>query len=679
MFNKKYAYLVLFSLLICMVAISSVSAAEDTAINTVVSEEIAIDSQDDIISNDGDEILNEENQDILASDGAGSDKLSLDDSDDVLASYSPSPDQYSVEFTKDTYTINYYDGGTISLDISPNDESWYYDFYFDVYSGTNNLIHQNIYSSNHDDYENYLSNPYQYMISPKSLSPGTYTMKLVNYKDYSSSPHVFDEATLIIEDKQYQGNIKITASGTYYKAKTITVEVTDDEGNPVPNVKVLLKFSNDKEVTVTTLSNGKATYKVPYNAGSYSVIASPYSEALTANVETLSFSIAKGSGKIIITQAGKYATNKKLTFKVIDTRTGKALSNQRVDLTFSNGKKTFVRTNSKGIAIYLMKTFTPGNYFVKASATNVNIKFPTTTKLSNIKIDKTPVTLNPRPLTAFYASGKYFNIKVTDNAKKAIGGVKLKVDIYTGSSKQTKYLKTISTGWTKFAASTLDVGTHKVVVSVASTNLHTGKAQTSSIIIKKAGVDIYAPNIVNAFKQDGKYGIRINNHASGNPLSGWTVQIKVYTGSSAKIFKVKTNSNGYASIATNTLSKGKHTVVVTTVANNYYNAGKSSGSITISTKIPTRFNIDRSSLRYNTLTTYMNGMPYATYIMSVQVPVHLVDNLGHEIIKTVTLTNDEGTTTGTSGEVISMSGGSDITLRFAGDSKYMPCTFVLTF
>ena len=662
-----------------MVAISSASAAENaTADDLTVVDDTAVSV--DEVSND-DNVLNNDNKEMasdkLASDN--DDELSTDGSVEVLGSTSPTydQDQYNVEFEKSSYTWNWYDGETIYIDISPVDESYYYDFYFRVIDSNGNQIkNQNIYSSSYSDYENYLEYYYEYVIDEESdvFTPGTYTMQLVNYKD----GYVFDSAPLTIVDTTTSGNIALSQSGTYYKAKTITVEVTDDDGNPVPNAKVLLQFSNDKEVTVTTLTNGKANYKVPYNAGSYTVKALPNSQSLTADMKTLKFTIAKDPGTITITQAGKYATNKKLTFKVIDSRTKKALANQRVDLTFSNGKKTFVRTNSKGIATFSMKAFAPGNYFVKASATNANVKFPTTTKLANIKIAKTPVALNPRPLTAFYASGKYFNIKVTDNAKKAIGGVKLKVDIYTGSSKQTKYLKTISTGWTKLAASTLDVGTHKVVVSVASTNLHTGKAQTSSIIIKKASVDIYAPNIINAYKQDGKYGIRINNHASGNPLSGWTVQIKVYTGSSAKTFKVKTNVNGYASIPTNTLSKGKHTVVVTTAANKYYNAGKSSGSITISTKIPTHFDIERSSLRYNTLTTYMNGMPYATYIMSVQVPVHLFDNLGHEIIKKVTLTNDEGTTTGTSGEVISMSGGSDITLRFAGDSKYMPCTFVLT-
>lgn len=686
MFNKKYAFLVFFSLLICMVAVASVSAADNATLDDVASEEaavenIAVDSQDDVVADDNEDVLESENQEIdnestLAS--ANDDELSVDDSKDVLSG-SPSPNEYSVEFEKASYKWNWYDGETVYLDITPADQSYYYDFYFDVYdSGNNRIVHQNIYSGSYSDYEKYSEYYYKYVISAESeiFGPGTYTMQLVNYRNYDSDHYVFDSATLTVVDTITRANIKITQSGTYYNAKTISVQVTDTNGQAINGAKIKLTFSNGKTTTVTTNSAGKANYKVPFNAGSYTVKASPNSNALTANLKSLSFSIAKDNGKITITQSGKYATNKKLTIKVIDARTKKALKNQRVDLTFSNGKKTFVKTNSKGIATYNMK-FNPGNYFVKATAKNANVKF-STTKLSNIKIAKTPVTLNPRALATPYASGKYFFIKVTDNARKNIGGVKLKVDIYTGSSKQSKYLKSVSTGWAKFAASKLSIGSHKIVVSVASTNLHVGAAKASNLIVKKALVKIYAPNSVNAYNQAGKYGVRLSNFASGQYLSGWTVHFKVYTGNSFKTFSAKTNANGYASITTKAFSKGKHTVVVTTDANNYYNAGSSTGSVTIVNKIPTHFDIDRSALRYWTITYYSGGYPIGTYISSVYVPVVLKDNLGHELVKPVKLTNSVETVTGTSGDTITMSGGSDITLKFAGDSKYMACTYVLS-
>ena len=576
-----------------MVAVASVSAADNATADDVASEEvvienIAIDSQDDGVADNNGEVLKSENtemaNDTLATDN--DDELSTDDSSEVLGSTSPEYTDYNVEFQKYSYSWSWATGGTINVNIEPVDEPYYYDFYFQVFDSKGNQIkNQNIYSSNSEDRDFYNEYYYKLTVDPKSetFTPGTYTLKLVNYKD----GHEFDSVPL----------------------------------------KVL-----------------------------------------------------KGNGKITITQAGKYATNKKLTIKVIDTVSKKPIANQRVDLTFSNGKKTFVRTNSKGLATYYMNTFKPGNYFVKATAKSNSITFPTTTKRDNIKIVKTPVTLNPRQLTTPYASGKYFNIKVTDSAKKPVGAVKLKVNIFTGSSKKTINLKTISTGWAKYAASRLSIGTHKVVVSVASTALHVGSTKASSITVKKAGVAINAPKgTMNPYKKTGFYRVRLTNYATGEPLSGVTVTMKVYTGSSFKVFKAQTNANGIASITTRALSNGKHDVVVSYGGSAYYKASTAKGAVTISPKIPTHFDIDRSDLRYDSVTLYNSyGLPSSTYITAVYVPVVLKDNNGNEIIKKVTLTNDRGTESCMSGERIRMGGASDITLRFAGDASYMPCTYVLT-
>jgi hypothetical protein len=453
--------------------------------------------------------------------------------------------------------------------------------------------------------------------------------------------------------------------------------VFDSNGNQIKNQNIYSSNSDDRDYC------NDYFYKLivdpqceTFTPGTYTMKLVNYKDNHVFDSVTLKVLSGKDKGKITIYQAGKYATNKKLTIKVMDTTTKKPIANQRVDLTFSNGKKTFVRTNSNGIATYYMNTFKPGNYFVKATAKSNSVTFPKTTKRDNLKIVKTPVSLNPRSLTTPYASGKYFNIKVTDSAKKPVGGVKLKVAIYTGNSVQTKYIKTISTGWAKFAASKLAIGYHKVVVSVASTNLHTGSTKAANLVVKKALVRIYAPKIVNAYQQAGKYGVKITNYASGDALSGWNVQIKVYTGNSFNTYTVKTNANGYASIPTKAFTKGDHKIVVTTQANQFYNAASASGSLSIVNKIPTHFDIDRDDIRtYGITLTYGGYSRY--YITSIKIPVRLVDNLGHELYKTVTLTNDEHQETGTSGETISIGYGGDITIKFAGDARYMPCTYVL--
>ena len=488
MFNKKYASLVLFLLLICIIASSPVSAADNATLDDVAADTIAVDSQHDVVADNNEEVIEIENQEIANESTLDSvnddDELSVYDSYDVL-SYSPRPDEYSVSFVGDSYNWNWYDGGEVLINIDTANQSYYYDFYLDVYTQDYRIVHTNIYSSSYDDYKYYQDHYYSFNISAESniFGRGTYTMQLVNYQGYDDNPHVFDSVTLtVVEDLTY-ANIELTQSGTYYNAKNLTVQVTDLNNQSLSGVKINLEFSNGKTVAVTTDSAGKATYKVPFNAGNYKVKASPYSRAVIASKKSLTFEIAQDQGLIKITQSGKYATNKKLTFKVTDKRTGSVVENQKVTLKFSNGKSAFVKTNSKGIATYNMK-FKPGTYKVTASATITNIKFDNV-KLTGIKIAKTPVTINPKKLVTRYASGKYFKVKVTDKAKKNVGGVRLKVVIYTGGSKKIKYIKTKSTGWAKFAASRLRIGTHKVVVSVASTSLYVGSAKTTSIVVKK--------------------------------------------------------------------------------------------------------------------------------------------------------------------------------------------------
>ena len=132
--------------------------------------------------------------------------------------------------------------------------------------------------------------------------------------------------------------------------------------------------------------------------------------------------------------------------------------------------------------------------------------------LTNIKIAKAPITISPSKLSTTYASGKYFQVKVTNSkTKNPVSGAKLKLKVYTGKKYKTITVTTNSKGIAKYSASTLSIGTHKIIVSNGQTAYFTGTSKTSSAKVSKASYTIVAPVTTNVYKQTGTFKITVKN------------------------------------------------------------------------------------------------------------------------------------------------------------------------
>ena len=108
----------------------------------------------------------------------------------IVKSY-PSYTDYSVSLSD--YSITYGNGGTIYMTINPSAVSNYkYYYYFKIYDSNGNQKISQTYSSTSSSYSN------TYSISSYDLSPGTYTMKIINDYDYGEMAN----ATLTIKPKQ---------------------------------------------------------------------------------------------------------------------------------------------------------------------------------------------------------------------------------------------------------------------------------------------------------------------------------------------------------------------------------------------------------------------------------------------------------------------------------------------
>ena len=375
-------------------------------------------------------------------------------------------------------------------------------------------------------------------------------------------------------------------------------------------------------------------------------------------------------GKITLSQSGSYFGGKTVSAKVVDTNNNNApLSGVAVTFKFSNGKSATVYTGSDGVATYNVP-FNPGTYSV--TATIASSYSASAVSMGNIKIVKASAKISPTKLSTKYGVNKYFKVKVINTkTKKGISGVKLLLKVYTGKKAKKAYATTNSNGVAYYNAAKLKVGKHKVKVSIA-TKAVKAKAKTSKITVKKASVGLDTYDALYYYKEvkKGKYYIGVYNKNAGGYLKGIKLKVKVFTGKKSKTYTLKTKKDGFAVLKVKGIKVGKHKVQITFKGNKNFKKASAKATIEVSKKMPTRVGY------YYMFTTYSYWG-----VGSRSVKAFVKDKNGNDLDnKKITITGSlGGTTTGYSGEMISLPSGSTVVMKFAGDKKYMPSTFTIHF
>ncbi len=83
-----------------------------------------------------------------------------------------------------------------------------------------------------------------------------------------------------------------------------------------------------------------------------------------------------------------------------------------------------------------------------------------------------------------------------------------------------------------------------------------------------------APYTVKEYKKKGSFKVTVKD-LNKKPMKKLLLKVKVYTGKTAKTYKIKTNSKGVATLSTKSLKKGSHKVEITS-ANKKYTLKKKS-------------------------------------------------------------------------------------------------------
>lgn len=510
----------------------------------------------------------------------------------AIYSYFPSTDILSTYITDSAFMNNRADGygGAIYLDAYTKEG------YF-VNTSARSLINTTVFEENQADYGGAVFN-FQYTdvndctFESNHAEQGGGAFYLNNGEVIDNDDGVFSQTfglnihgtTSFIKNSagRYGGAIKIYANPTplSYGIKGI-LNVYDKvifEGNSAKTGGALSIIDSNSNVENAVFRKNTADSGSAMEGGLAKYCTF---EGNTAPVTVDTVVIDDIKANLVLKQAGSYFNDKTLTVTLTNARTGAALSNEEVLVKFSNGIKEVLTTNSNGVATYSIP-FNPGTYSATASVLNDNID-ASSASLTNINIAKTPLTVSPTKLSTTYASGKYFQIKVTNTQTKSpVSGVKLKLQVYTKNKAKTVTVTTDANGIAKYDGSSLALGTHKVIVNIADTTYFSGAKKTSSIVVSKATYKVTAPSVTNAYKQAGTFQVTVKNKASGKAVNGVKVTIKVTTGKKTKTYNVKTNSRGIASISTKALSKTTHKVAISIKANTYYKAASAKSSIKIS-------------------------------------------------------------------------------------------------
>lgn len=289
----------------------------------------------------------------------------------------------------------------------------------------------------------------------------------INEINYPTSNHA--EVTVIfVENKTpKEAKILLAQSGLYFADKTLTVKVIDNNGTALYSVPVTLNFSNGKTATVITTEKGEASYRLPFNPGTYSVNAKVTSNIIKVNDAKLgNIKIKNASATITLNKlSASYTSKKHFQIKVVNSKTKKGIGNVKLlAKVYINGKakKIYLTTDSKGMAKFSTANLDVGRHKVEVREISKGVSAKART--SEIKVTKAPTTFLDEVGAMYIKKGGIYNIAVFNkNTQKVIKGAKLTVKVYTDKKVHTYVVKTGKYG-ADIDLGYLGLGIYKIIV-----------------------------------------------------------------------------------------------------------------------------------------------------------------------------------------------------------------------
>ena len=597
--------MVLSILLVSLLAISAVSASDNTTSDVIGVEEtmngyIAMKNDDHIIINNVNDtfVANEyqsynviefesQNNGIIdeirhndfinningSDDNCGAfernNELLSNGNDNVLGD-SPSANRYSVRIS-DT-TLAYKESGYVHIGISPvtqsNSYDNKYDFYFKVYDSKGTEMVNNRFGGTEDKY--YI----RFDIGAYKLSTGVYTMKIINYKDkqimdtakltiitvpkFAYSVSVFD--TTIDYGSTGSITMDISPASNYYYKYDFYLKVYDSNGIEKISKRYYSSSSNSIEsyrITSNNLAIGVYDIKILDSTDNSIVnsakltISSPYPPYSAYSVNVLDMVVDYDKEALIemsITPAYTYTYKYDFYLKVYDSNGVEKISKRYYTTGFLYSETYNVGAN----------TLYPGIYTILIMNRDDNELMSTAT----LTVKKTS-KLNVNNVTTDYNGGKYLLVTLTDSLGNAISGATLTVNL-----DGVKTINTDSNGQAKLSTNGLAPKTYTATITFDGNNNYDNSTVTAKIIVKKATPTLTAK--AKTFKKSvktKKYTVTLKTNQN-KVMKNTKLTLKV----NKKTYTAKTNAKGQATFKITKLTKkGTFKATITYKGSAYYN------------------------------------------------------------------------------------------------------------
>ena len=433
----------------------------------------------------------------------------------------------------------------------------------------------------------------------------------------------FTTATLTIKYNQTEVNVTLNR---IYNIEIVPVTVTNDyqDGNftfKLVDIDDEALVLSKKTVSISMTKNGTQIYFITrtssggYNIGTTTSLTSDENGIVTlANQNfypglVISSSIFPPVGTYVATVTGSgalngsnkttltinmvdvkleleafneyYGTDKKVTIKVTNAKTGKALAGVTIFLnitgaTLSNPNQM---TNENGTIQLGVSGLPTGTYQMNFKTNDTNLKKASGSGKFTLK--KIPVVINAKNVSVYFNTGTTSTITVKDKNGKAVNGMYLLVRLYTTSTKYNDYLfQTNKKGQVSFSAS-LAVGKHKIVINSADTRYQASQV-TKTITVKKASAKITAKKVTAYYKDDKYLTVKLTNTKNNKAIYDAKLNIKIFVSKNRYYnYKGNTGMNGQIKLLLDTLKPGSYKVVVSGADSKNFNAKQVTSKIVI--------------------------------------------------------------------------------------------------
>ena len=368
------------------------------------------------------------------------------------------------------------------------------------------------------------------------------------YKNLNGKNQTFD-----VQIGQLNSNVALNSNiifnyGASGSAKVTLTGCTISENN----IRILnyqnarIKYDNNI-ITVSDLPAG--TYQLQ-------IITTPISSLYKSVTRTFTVTVNKIDSKIQLENIEYYYMD---TGFVAVNLEGCTVSYDKVSIVGHPGIRPIVSNNAISISDL------PAGVYTLNVVTTPDSNHNAVTGTCTITVKKRTASINFSPLTTYYQSGKNLYVQLMDTTSNLpLAFKKVSLNVYTGAGFRPYTVTTDSMGVATFKASTLSIGTHRVVANYFDEK-YDCIPFTSSVKINKITLSFKVKSV--AYNDGTKFEVWVKNKATGKYVNGITLKIAVKDKGKFKTISLKTgkyrSNNGYVCFATNKFSAGSHVVKIT--------------------------------------------------------------------------------------------------------------------